>query len=238
MTPRPIDADLETLLRSADPLPDAATLAAETDRAVSRTRAAVTAEGRSASAPVAAWTTHQAPWGTIHLAVTREGLAGISLREPTEVFVHDLERRLQGIVAPDGPDLPLEWHALLERTKAELDEYFAGRRTAFDLTVDLRGMSDWDRRVLLGARGLPFGAVTSYGRLARLIDRPGAARAVGGALGRNPVPIVIPCHRIVAGDGTIGGYGGSWSGVGDMLAIKRTLLAIEGVRLPAATLLG
>jgi methylated-DNA-[protein]-cysteine S-methyltransferase len=135
--------------------------------------------------------------------------------------------------------VPPPWRALLDRTVAELDEYFAGRRATFDLPVDLAGVSDWDRAVLGGAARLRYGEVTSYGRLARMIGRPGAARAVGGALGRNPVPIVIPCHRILAGDGSIGGYGGGWTGTREeMLGIKRSLLAREGVRIPAAALVG
>lgn len=71
--------------------------------------------------------------------------------------------------------------------------------------------------------------MTSYGRLARWIGRPGAARAVGGAVGRNPIGLIVPCHRVIAGDGSIGGYGGSWLGDRDaLLAIKRRLLALEG----------
>jgi methylated-DNA-[protein]-cysteine S-methyltransferase len=79
--------------------------------------------------------------------------------------------------------------------------------------------------------------VTSYGRVARRIGRPGAARAVGGAVGRNPIGIVIPCHRVVAGDGSIGGYGGDWWGSREaLLEVKRELLRLEGVDLPATRL--
>ena len=78
--------------------------------------------------------------------------------------------------------------------------------------------------------------MTSYGRLARAIGRPGAARAVGGSVGRNPIGLVIPCHRVIAGDGSIGGYGGSWFGDRDaLLAVKRELLSLEGVHLSAGT---
>jgi methylated-DNA-[protein]-cysteine S-methyltransferase len=77
------------------------------------------------------------------------------------------------------------------------------------------------------------GEVTSYGRLARAIGRVGAARAVGGAVGRNPIGLAIPCHRVIAGDGSIGGYGGDWFGSREQLVeIKRELLAMEGVELP------
>jgi len=81
--------------------------------------------------------------------------------------------------------------------------------------------------------------VTSYGRLAGLVGSRGAARAAGGAVGRNPIGLLIPCHRVIAGDGSIGGYGGAWWGGRDqLLAIKRELLAREGVALPATAFVG
>ena len=101
-----------------------------------------------------------------------------------------------------------------------------------DVALDWRGISAWDRRVLEGARTLRRGQVTSYGRLARRIGARGAARAVGAALGRNPFWLFVPCHRVVAGDGSIGGYGG---GPG-ALETKRDLLAMEGVALPVTRL--
>jgi methylated-DNA-[protein]-cysteine S-methyltransferase len=79
--------------------------------------------------------------------------------------------------------------------------------------------------------------VTSYGRVARRIGRAGAARAVGGAVGRNPIGLLIPCHRVIAGDGSLGGYGGAWFGTREaLLEVKRTLLELEGVALPARRL--
>ncbi len=185
--------------------------------------------------PVAAFVRHPAPWGMLHLAAGDGGLVAIELASETGDFVDDLARRLGGPVVPDAPGTPAAWHATLEAATHQLDEYFAGARVRFDLPVDLPGVSAWDRLVLDGARRLAYGEVTSYGNLARAIGRPRAARAVGGALGRNPVPLVIPCHRIVAGDGTLGGYGGGGHGArARMLEVKRTLLALEGVRLSAA----
>jgi methylated-DNA-[protein]-cysteine S-methyltransferase len=246
MTPRTRTPDthaLEALLRAGDPLPDPATLAAETAAAQARTRAALAATlaaAGTAEALVAVHAVYAAPWGPVHLAAGERGLAAVSLRQPEAEFVADVVKRLHGRVAEmSDPDVPAAWRATVDRTVAELDEYFAGRRTSFDIPVDLAGLSDWDRAVLGGAARLHYGEVTSYGRLARMIGRPGAARAVGGALGRNPVPIVVPCHRILAGDGTLGGYGGGWTGArDDMLAIKSSLLAREGVRVPAAALVG
>ncbi len=79
-------------------------------------------------------------------------------------------------------------------------------------------------------RELPPGATASYGDVARMIGKPGAARAVGGAVGRNPIGLAIPCHRVIAGDGTLGGYGGGWWGGRQAgLELKRELLAREGV---------
>jgi methylated-DNA-[protein]-cysteine S-methyltransferase len=111
-------------------------------------------------------------------------------------------------------------------------DVIAGNEPSMDLPLDWRGISAWDRRVLEGARTLRRGEVTSYGRLARRIGAPGAARAVGAALGRNPYWLLIPCHRVVAGDGSIGGYGGG----PDALDVKRDLLALEGVAVPVASL--
>ena len=94
-------------------------------------------------------------------------------------------------------------------------------------------MSDWDRRVLEGVRTIPRGATASYGEVARRIGKPGAARAVGGAVGRNPIGLLIPCHRVIAGDGTLGGYGGSWFGSREeLLGLKERLLELEGVEPP------
>jgi methylated-DNA-[protein]-cysteine S-methyltransferase len=108
----------------------------------------------------------------------------------------------------------------------------AGEEPAWSQALDWRGIAAWDRRVLEGARTIGRGEVTSYGRLARRIGAPGAARAVGAALGRNPFWLLVPCHRIVAGDGSLGGYGGGPDG----LEVKRDLLALEGVALPVARL--
>jgi methylated-DNA-[protein]-cysteine S-methyltransferase len=228
------DDPVAALLRANDPLPDATTRDREVRRATARARAVL------ADAPVAAHAVYGAPWGPTHLAAGAHGLVAVALREPEPEFIADVERRLGGRVADvaDG-DVPAAWRETIDRTVAELDEYFAGSRTTFDIPVDLAGLSAWDRAVLGGATRLGYGEVTSYGRLARMIGRPGAARAVGGALGRNPVPIVVPCHRILAGDGTLGGYGGGWTGAREeMLAIKTSLLAREGVRVPAASLVG
>lgn len=106
----------------------------------------------------------------------------------------------------------------------QLREYFSGERHAFDLPVDLSTATPFTRRVLEATARVPFGHLASYRDIARQIGKPGATRAVGNALGHNPVPIVIPCHRIVRSNGALGGYTGG-------LAIKRQLLSLEGVLL-------
>ena len=107
--------------------------------------------------------------------------------------------------------------------RAQLVEYFAGKRREFDLELAPYGTA-FQLRVWRALRDIPYGAVRNYGDVARAIGQPGAARAVGGAVGSNPLPIVIPCHRVIASDGTIGGYSGG-------LAIKHRLLALEGAEL-------
>lgn len=101
------------------------------------------------------------------------------------------------------------------------------------ITIDLGDRPAWDQAVLGAVRAIPRGEVRNYGEIARAIGRPGAARAVGGAVGRNPVAFLIPCHRVVAGDGTLGGYGGAWWGDHErLLDLKADLLAREGISLP------
>lgn len=102
----------------------------------------------------------------------------------------------------------------------QLREYFAGRRQRFDCELDLAALSAFRREVLLETARVPHGAVASYREIAARTGRPGAYRATGNALGGNPIAIVIPCHRVIASDGGIGGYGGG-------LAIKQQLLGLE-----------
>jgi len=107
-----------------------------------------------------------------------------------------------------------------EQARQELAEYLAGRRTFFTVPVDLGGIGEFQDRVLTEANRIPFGEVTSYSELARRIGHPRAARAVGNALGANPVPVIVPCHRVIRGDGSWGHY--AFGG-----ALKTRLLALE-----------
>jgi methylated-DNA-[protein]-cysteine S-methyltransferase len=167
--------------------------------------------------------------GPVHVAASADGIHGLELRTTPEAFAASVASRtgrpMQPIAEADGTT-----RAMVHRLEVELPEHLAGARQAFTVPVILEGLSDWDRRVLEGVRTIPWGATAGYGELARRIGSPGAARAVGGAVGRNPIGLLIPCHRVIAGDGTLGGYGGSWFGSREeLLALKRALLAVEGV---------
>jgi len=109
--------------------------------------------------------------------------------------------------------------APLRTAVAQLGEYFAGERRRFDLSLAPRG-TEFQRRVWRALREIPYGKTISYGELARRIGNPSASRAVGLANGANPLPIIVPCHRVIGADGTLTGFGGG-------LPIKRKLLALE-----------
>jgi methylated-DNA-[protein]-cysteine S-methyltransferase len=139
------------------------------------------------------------------------------------------DRGLRAIGLPGADLSELLVGAQPERDAAvarALDDLFAGRRTAVDVPLDLDGIAGFRRTVLETlAREVGWGETVSYGELAAMAGRPGAARAVGTIMASNPLPFVIPCHRVIAAGGRIGGYGGGREAVG----IKRALLAREGV---------
>ena len=112
----------------------------------------------------------------------------------------------------------------LTPVRQELDEYFSGERTTFDVDVDLAAVPAFQRHVLDELVRVPYGEVTTYGALATRIGKPRAARAVGGALNRNPVPIIVPCHRVIGASGSLVGYAGG-------LERKQLLLQLEGAAL-------
>jgi methylated-DNA-[protein]-cysteine S-methyltransferase len=121
--------------------------------------------------------------------------------------------------------LPEERCAVLDDAAAQLQAYFAGELTEFDLPLDLNG-SEFQRRCWLALATIPYGQTVSYGEQARRLGLgPAAARAVGAANGQNPLPVVLPCHRVIGADGSLTGFGGG-------LHIKRSLLEHEGALLP------
>ncbi len=124
--------------------------------------------------------------------------------------------------AEDHSDPPEKWPPLLARAVGELQEYFRRERTTFDLPLDLDGTTEFQRSVYKKLLKVKHGRLTSYGELADAIGSPDAARAVGQAVGANPIPIVIPCHRVVSSDQRLGGFSGG-------LPTKVALLAVENV---------
>lgn len=172
------------------------------------------------------------PWGPLHIAATARGIAAVESATTDDAFIATVARRLHRPVAPErdsAPGDPRRRH--LGRAAGVIADLVAGRapRDAFP-PIDLDDRPDWDRRVLGEVSAIGWGDTASYGEIARRIGAPRAARAVGGALGRNPISLLVPCHRVIAGDGTIGGYGGdAWGSREAALERKRTLLLREGV---------
>ncbi|GIU97456.1 MAG: methylated-DNA--protein-cysteine methyltransferase [Actinomycetota bacterium] len=153
------------------------------------------------------------PLGDLLVAVTARGLARVAFpEEPRD----EICSALAAHIAPEIDEDP----AATEDVRIQLEAYFAGRRRRFELAVDRRLVEGLAREVVRATARIPFGRTATYGELARRIGRPRSARAVGTALGRNPIPIVIPCHRVVRADGALGGYAGG-------AERKRFLLALE-----------
>jgi methylated-DNA-[protein]-cysteine S-methyltransferase len=153
------------------------------------------------------------PLGTFWLAGTEQGLCYTSFAASELTFVDELlQLGLEPRHDPDALADPL----------AQLSAYFAGRRRDFALPLDLRWSTPFQRAVLGELQRVPFGQVTSYGELGRRVGKPRAGRAVGQVMACNPLCVVIPCHRVLCGDGSLGGYGGN-------LQRKVQLLHLEGV---------
>jgi methylated-DNA-[protein]-cysteine S-methyltransferase len=161
-----------------------------------------------------AYTTTDSPFGDLLLATTSRGLVrvGLPAEEPDELL-EDLAARISPRV--------LEAPARLEQVRRELDSYFSGGLTEFDLPLDWRLSHDFRRRVLRAIDRIPYGRTRSYTEVAASAGNPRAVRAAGSACGANPIPIVVPCHRVLRSGGALGGYGGG-------LPMKRALLELEG----------
>jgi methylated-DNA-[protein]-cysteine S-methyltransferase len=160
------------------------------------------------------------PVGTLVAASTPRGLATLSYADR----FGGADGALDWVAARLSPRM-LEAPARLDVVRRELDEYFAGRRRDFDLPIDWALVSPFGRRVLQATAAIPFGRVKTYGEMATQAGNPKASRAAGRALGANPIPIVVPCHRVIGASGRLTGYTGG-------LHRKVALLEIEGVVLP------
>jgi len=160
-----------------------------------------------------AYRTVDSPFGSLLLAATAEGLVRVAFdREDHDAVL----ARLAADVSPRILRTPRR----LDDAARQLDQYFAGRRRAFNVLVDLRLARGFRRSVLVHLRDIPYGSTQSYAAVARAAGNPSAVRAAASACSHNPLPLVVPCHRVVRSDGSIGAYlGGS--------AAKQALLALE-----------
>jgi len=156
----------------------------------------------------------QTAWGWVGIASSPNGLLALTLPQPTQ------ERALEPLLERWG-ESPGYDDPRLDGLKKKLQRYFEGQRVVFDEPLDLAGATSFQRRVWLAVRDIPYGETRSYADIARQIGSPRAARAVGQAMAANPVPIVVPCHRVVGSDGGLGGFGSG-------LNLKRRLLEMEG----------
>lgn len=163
-----------------------------------------------------AYSTTSTPVGELLVAVSPNGL----LRIAFETEGH--EAVVQALADSVSPRV-LESRVRVGPVLRQLDEYFGGRRTGFELELDLGAIRGFRRAVLDRLREIEYGSTQSYAQVATSVGNPGAVRAVGTACGSNPLPVVVPCHRVLRSDGTMGGYLGG-------LEAKEALLALEGVR--------
>jgi methylated-DNA-[protein]-cysteine S-methyltransferase len=154
------------------------------------------------------------PLGRLLVASTPRGLVRVAYLE----FAPDGD--VLGQIAARLSPRVVEAPARLDEVRRQLDDYFEGNRRDFELPIDWALVTDFGRRVLGRTAAIPFGEVATYGMVARDIGSPGGARATGNALGANPMPIVVPCHRVVRGGGVLGGYTGG-------VERKQLLLGLE-----------
>jgi O-6-methylguanine DNA methyltransferase len=153
------------------------------------------------------------PLGPLFAAVNQRGLCALDFGRQESEFLERFDSRARLEKASKA----------VERVLAQLREYFAGDRSSFNLPVDISQLTPFQRSVLEVACRIAPGQVWTYQRIAEELGRPRSSRPVGGALARNPIPIVIPCHRVIASDGSLGGYSG-----GSGLKAKQWLLRLEG----------
>lgn len=155
------------------------------------------------------------PLGPLFIAASEAGVCEICFgaHESESVFQHHLQERGFRPVA--------DWNAVAGVAR-QLREYFGGQRDRFEVPLDFSGVSPFTRTVLTATSQVPYGSLSTYRDIAQQVGRPSATRAVGNALGRNPIPVIVPCHRVVRSDHSLGGYTGG-------LEIKEQLLSLEGV---------
>ena len=180
--------------------------------ALARSRARL-ARWYAKEAPLIRWGEMNSPLGRLFAAVSDRGLCAVDFGRAEAEFLERFDPRARLEKNPQS----------VERVMAQLREYFAGKRSRFELSVDLSTLTPYQKIVLEVTRRIAPGEVWTYHRVAEAMRRPRSSRPVGQALARNPVPIVIPCHRVIASDGALRGYSG-----GSGFTAKRWLLQLEG----------
>ncbi len=162
------------------------------------------------------YTKYQSPVGTIFLAVSSKGLLSLFFTESESEFLDTMQKKYG--------EKPESYSLSFGKIFNLLDRYFNGEAVEFDIKIDLAG-TPFRQSVWAELRKIPYGSTLTYGQVARVVGNPAASRAVGGACGANPLPVVVPCHRVVASGGGLGGYS-----AGEGLVLKKKLLLIEGVK--------
>lgn len=200
------DAKLEQALRARTDVDDARASAAATRRLGAR----IAAEGLAD----VSYAQVDSPFGTLLAASTSRGLVRLAFPE------EHVDAVLDGLARRISPRI-VEASAPFDAVRRQLEEYFDGSRRAFELAQDWTLMSAFGRKVLGATYDIPYGGVLSYAEVAAEAGSPRGSRAAGNALGSNPIPIVVPCHRVLRSGGNLGGYGGG-------LHRKRYLLELEG----------
>jgi methylated-DNA-[protein]-cysteine S-methyltransferase len=181
----------------------------DTDRLL----AALSARAREARLIDAAYDRLDSPLGPLLVAVTPAGVVRVAFDSEAEGrFMEELARGVSARVLRD--------RTLVDEARRQLAQYFEGRRRTFELELDWRLVLGFRRRVLRATARIPYGETRSYRHMAGAAGSPNAVRAAGSALANNPLPIIVPCHRVLRSDGGLGGYRGG-------LALKRRLLALE-----------
>ncbi|HEY4097746.1 MAG TPA: methylated-DNA--[protein]-cysteine S-methyltransferase [Baekduia sp.] len=179
--------------------------------------AAAAARFATLAEPDVAYAVVDSPIGELVVAGTPQGLVRLAYED----FNGGLDVVLDSLATKLSPRI-LEAPARLDAVRRELDEYFAGKRQAFDVPIDWTLYSDFGRRVLQATAAIPFGHTATYGQMATEAGNAKASRAAGRALGANPIPIVVPCHRVIGTSGKLTGYTGG-------MYRKEALLRLEGI---------
>jgi methylated-DNA-[protein]-cysteine S-methyltransferase len=203
MTPDELERALARAAPDSDP-----------DAAAAAARRAAERAGAGGEADVA-YAIEPSPLGDLLVAMTPRGLVSVYYEDVGER--DDLLDRLAGRLSPRVVEAP----ARIDPVRRELDEYFAGTRTEFEVPLDWSLTDGFTRRVLKATARIPYGGASTYREMAGRAGSERAARAAGNALGANPIPIIVPCHRVLRSGGALGGYGGG-------VARKRFLLDLEG----------